>query len=1323
MSTPALAPLGLDFLFGRGYITFADVSVSSFARCRHGRVEIPDVRFPVALGGGLERFRSIRGQLRSLEVTISARALAQWLERVVEPVGWTRIHIINEPTGFYCTAAITNAPTHARIGLRVYVRDTPDRDRPTLSLQVQDALVISTHPIDPRRVTAEALRAILDHPTCGPIPRYGAVDGDQDRLDIDLARLATAPIFLARRWKLPGTETCRLTRWSSTQDGFDLVFDERDATAAPEADHAHMPSRRGDLSRAGAERDGEAGLAVAARELLGSGLTQGRVALQRWISQEASPAQAGEMLAASLYLTETGPPDSPETRAAAERAASIAPTQRELVRIYAQSAAANKEHGLRAQLLGRMLTLTDSPSERAELHRELAQIALGRREDPLEARQHLERALQLTPTDPQIYQELAELCLDSQRYAEAVDQLEAGAEVAKSTDATRAATLLRHASQLAEVTLGDPGRAYRDLRAASKLEGDLDNETLRHLATCASDLGRQDDAREHLARAISNIERRWVRAGDGRTKADLISLLEEQAQLEEARGAFEHAARTRARILQVDPKVRAAFLQPNVKQRSAEQLGRVVEGIAAHASDDVTRATVYIALADAIEQQESTSGGQKHPPGTAAQLARRAVAAASDNPRILRAATRFLDRDERESVRNTLASISDDPLERFSIYAGHAQEALDEDRLADARRYLSLALRERPDEALNSQLGEVLRRLGHNADIDAPSPEMSTAIQYARTRDDVVRARARLLDEATPATPGAPAASASPADARQDASLEAMQRWLDLADRARHNEDWPDAVEAWTRAAEASPTASARARALAEAGIALHFEMEDSPRALPLLRAALQLDPVEIGRRHDFLAALEIAAEECNDPTGTLEAYSLRVANAATQEAADDYRMLACNVLLTTGQARAALEWIQPVVQRRPDDLSTQRRYADVLAATGRTDVALRILDTCVAQDDLTPFEREDVLRQSVAMAHRFGDTARTRAAATELVAMYPDDQAILDILREITISSRSMDDYERALRTELRDLGFRSDEQSIEGLINASNQVTSAANAPLLATRCSELSSMMQAERRHEDALRLARAAARYAPDEPTRARAWLSLARESDNPDALREAIDHLVGLLLPGAEVDALLSEAAQAAELVSSQTSVRSTTDTIDPRLPVPVAEPADLSDGDAERLSALDALASAGSTETATRELDRWMRETRAPSLRRELLLRRGRWALDQSNAHKEALHTLKGALILDMDAADTRFELMRAYVSAGEGRQASEQALAFARGLRAQGWPARSGLTVQRVIDAFEALAQAKGAPSAAKLADDVERACPGLAAFIDAGR
>ena len=96
------------------------------------------------------------------------------------------------------------------------------------------------------------------------------------------------------------------------------------------------------------------------------------------------------------------------------------------------------------------------------------------------------------------------------------------------------------------------------------------------------------------------------------------------------------------------------------------------------------------------------------------------------------------------------------------------------------------------------------------------------------------------------------------------------------------------------------------------------------------------------------------------------------------------------------------------------------------------------------------------------------------------------------------------------------------------------------------------------------------------------------------------------------------------------------------------------------------LAPLDHLALTGRLPEALHRLNLLLPATAEPAARRSLLVRKGLWLLQSGRPTAEGLLVLKGALILDEDATDTRLALAFAYASDGDSKRAKEQLLLWA---------------------------------------------------------
>ena len=69
----------LTFVEGRGLLSLASQDVSGFGRVERLELEIPDLRFPFDLSGGVTRFKNHRLKLREMGVSFDSDDLAGFL--------------------------------------------------------------------------------------------------------------------------------------------------------------------------------------------------------------------------------------------------------------------------------------------------------------------------------------------------------------------------------------------------------------------------------------------------------------------------------------------------------------------------------------------------------------------------------------------------------------------------------------------------------------------------------------------------------------------------------------------------------------------------------------------------------------------------------------------------------------------------------------------------------------------------------------------------------------------------------------------------------------------------------------------------------------------------------------------------------------------------------------------------------------------------------------------------------------------------------------------------------------------------------------------
>lgn len=459
----------------------------------------------------------------------------------------------------------------------------------------------------------------------------------------------------------------------------------------------------------------------------------------------------------------------------------------------------------------------------------------------------------------------------------------------------------------------------------------------------------------------------------------------------------------------------------------------------------------------------------------------------------------------------------------------------------------------------------------------------------------------------------------------------------------------------------------ARAALLNELGQVLHHDLEETARARPYLEEARRLDPDGVGRDFALVSTLEGIYEDLDEPDGLFEMYAHRLAESSDEQMRNVYRILMATTLWERlGRPEESLRLLREVLEQDAQHLAALRLQAEVMESTGNLMEAAQSLRAIVALPDGDPFEVQEVLRLLGRLEWRsLGQLDAAASRFLRLLDEIPGDTESLSALKQIFVEAGQP---ERATEIVLRELGILLGSleglPSIEALLALEPKAVPAALHATFASIVLELLPLVQSD---TNAFRgLLRFAQRMSPDDPGVLEAKVSMLRTQGQSRELAEALEELAAELLEGPERAALLEEAAQlwekegdalrAAE-VRPQGSSRPREDAIG----------TDRASTEGEgRIERLDRLVASGRTEEALSELDSLLPDTRTPDARRELLVRKGRWVLDLRPQAGEALLLLKGALIFDESAADTRLELARAQALQGDLRGALDQLRSWA---------------------------------------------------------
>ncbi len=1292
-TVPGALRLSLDFLFGRGYLAARDHRLAEWALVEELRLEIPDLRFPVSVGGGFDRFRHVRCQARHVRLSIPEPALRDRIAQIEDGVeGFSDVHVVFLDGAIELSARSTILSASGWFACRLGV--VPSHDDPALlRLTAYDYFSLGTLPCPTPVLVRELLSRLVTDPRLSPLVERFLPSVDGDTIEIPAVRLLASELLVRRGWKLPGVEDLHRMRVDIRPGRLTLV-----ATADTPADADDTESVTGDRGRALAALESKA-IATAARDAEMSGDLEAaadayRDAIRRYgahpfladrlldtlvsggspaalaeaeelISQRlvadgddlggrafaaraqmirgerqdyvaaceallrvlATTGRATEHMMTLVHLAEVLVDEEPDqARRWVDEALKHAPRHATALRVLAGVARRSADFTLLEDALKRLASVLRGRRARIRVLEELARVSWERRGDAAAARLHLERAMELGPDDPSLVSELAALLASEGRTVEAIHAYHRAADRFRADNPAAAADAWLAASVLWEERLDDRENASLDVRRAITAQpgNAAAAERAVHLAVA---LDRVDDALRSLDIALTLAESAWVESPTDEHRARLGRVLSASAALDDRRGRSDAAAHTRARLLAIVPE------------------------------DD--------AVLDALQSYLTSMG-------RAGDLAAIVEGAAADAPA--------------------------DVAPRLRERAGIAQPS--------------------PGWAI-------------------PGPEEGKPVSEGDTPQPGHRTPGPAAETASTAPDGpadtggaAPNDSAGDALPLQDTGARRVAEALTVAKRALEDArtvDDPKALaDALTEVAAVETDGNRRAAYLSELGQLLYFEFEDAPRARDYLEEARRLDPDRAGSEFALLSALEAIYDEMSAPDGLVDVYRRKLSQAQDDEIRNVYGLLIAGVLFERlGQPDEACEFLDEILARDPRNVAALRLHAAIDAGAERFDAAATGLRSLVAMPEIDPFERQDVLRMLGAL--EWQDLRDHESAASRfetLLGEIPGDTDALSALKQIYGESERWTDYVDLLLRELGILAGAIDRfGSVDDVLSARGDIVPDPLQGTFATILVEAADVL--DRRVADptlALALATAAAQRAPDDPAIHEARASLARKVGDDDALAAALRALVPMLLSADERQALLQEAADA-EVRAGRTIGRSSQPvaaaaqppaTVDdhrtePRRSDAEAEPPLESPGDLARplpaqaepqpaaekpsrpekldepdgtqrsvftgpfetdswesvdevtqLRLLDRQAESGERDAALAHLAAWLPRARRPDLRRQLLLRKGRWLLAGPEP-RDALLPLKGALILDGDSAETRFELTRAYAAVGDVTQAVDQ--------------------------------------------------------------
>jgi tetratricopeptide (TPR) repeat protein len=201
---PGRLPLALEFVFGGGYLAAAGLNTQPGMHIDQLLIEVPDLRFPLGVGAGLERFRPSRGRVRWVGVSLDLDVVARGLTAArPSDASDGPVTLVAEADGLWLGVPLDHGA--------LWSRWSPSPDGGTLCLQ--DLHLFGTAPTDPlatlrtRMAGWPSPRALHPghHPAWDPLSANGWHPAP--------LRPLLGGLFLPAGWKLPALEALHQGRW------------------------------------------------------------------------------------------------------------------------------------------------------------------------------------------------------------------------------------------------------------------------------------------------------------------------------------------------------------------------------------------------------------------------------------------------------------------------------------------------------------------------------------------------------------------------------------------------------------------------------------------------------------------------------------------------------------------------------------------------------------------------------------------------------------------------------------------------------------------------------------------------------------------------------------------------------------------------------------------------------------------------------------------------------------------------------------------------------------------------------------------------------
>ncbi len=1305
-ATPKDDPLRLELLFGRAVLTAVDVELGPWTRMSEFRGEIPGRRYPFDLGTEPERFRNTRAIATALGIDIDGARLKRSVAtatRDVEGVAEVALELLEDELRLAIEPREAPTSNTARATGVIVARFAlvPDvTGGADLDLVLFDQLELGTLPESGARIISRVLGAIFASPEFSPLVRAFAPRLGRDSVRIPATRLCLSEAFVRRRWKLPGAEQLRWTRLSIAPGRASLrasAIGEGDAQAYPGAVHGThgqdaLSSQEARAIAADAETAlfaGDADIAIASY----------RQVLERFGAQ---PFLRARYLCA---LLSTG--DAIHAHEASEVAARYLQRDPEDPHALAAAATLAERRGQIDEALAYTERLAESFGRAGRgddrVDALLFAARIGARRSPADATQWVDRALRLAPRSPAVLRQrvrLARATGDADAYEDGLSRL-----LALARSRSTRARLHRELGRIARDARGDFEAARVHLQQAAELS-DNDPAVVLEVAQTSESAGRYVDA----IRAYRDAAR---------------ALLPRDRHA--AASAFAHAASVWETHLG-DPS-NAMIDAENALDADPDRWSVRLTSVrlAAAARDEVATLRAIDAAVSALDESDEA---QRE---ALAEILKIGVRFDEQRGQIESAAMkrRLLARiQQTASPSASLPPLKVEPDGTFNAFEFDTLDTNPALPQADVAAQASGLPRPtgEPNELSDTAVASPVEPFAQP--FDAPHLERPATGDAGGALPPTTGEPAATLEASAAATVEGfePAVHSAPKpESTPEQRDQARQRLRD----ARNSGDPAALAEALPEAAEIERDPNQRARLLSELGQLLYYELEAPSQALQYLEEAQRLDPDGAGSDYALLSALEAIYEDTASAEGLLTVYRRKLAQAVGEEIRNVYRLLMAGVLVDQlGQPVEAVALLSEILETDPRSIPALRLRAKIWHGMGRHEDAATGLEAMIAMRELDPFERQEMLRDLGRIEWQsLSRLSRAASRFEELLGEIPGDTDCISSLKQIYAKGESWDSYLDVLR---RELGI------LAGTPNAFTDLDVAAAAaledipgPLQDTYGKILTEAAEVVRTRVDdpqrALVILNSAAEFAPDDMFVHEARLVCAERVQDDATFLSAAAKIIPQMLSNEDREALLVRARAAADrtgrrpelaIALAKAGVTAPKDNPSPTADSERPRQSKTSrDDPSSRLERLDGLADAGKHAEAIRAIDNWLPAARRPSLRRELLLRKGRWLLDHGADVRSAMLPLKGALILSPDSADTRLELVRASCRLGEVSQANDQLREY---LDASAERELDAVEIHRFRCAIDDLTALPSGPDAAWIQTQIRTRAPLLAPQLE---